>query len=319
MPLLSRLSFIQLCKETTQGTAASSSPIYIPVQDATGEELPHYVEDDSLANNASLIRGVYQGERDSTFTYNGFLYPDVVGYHMVSAGFSDSYSASGASSGTHTFRVPAAGTQPPSYTIGDFDNVAFRQWAGQVLDQWDVTLDGKGALKHTAKWLGWTSASASKPTPAWTAMNPYMGWQATATIGGIGVTRMISAGFTIKRSTEVIHTLGNTQNPYNVFAGPVDSRIKFQAVVEDYTDWNHLINNDQPTVVVTVTDTQASSGAGGIAPVLTFTSTSEAFVKGVLNRKGKYMVLDVDITSIQNATDVGPLTVTQKDNHTSTY
>lgn len=300
MPLLSRLSYVMLQKEGTQGTAASSGNKYfIPVQDAQGEELPHYVNDDSLANNASLIRGVYQGERDSTFTYNGFLYPEIVGPHMVAMGFADTLSAST----THTFKVPSAGTQPPSYTINDYDVVANRQWAGMVADQLDWTFDAKGGVKQTFKWLGWTSASSASSAPSWPTTNPFLGWQTSVTVGGVATTRFVSAGVTIKRSTEVIHTLGNTQNPYNVFAGPVEANLKIQAIVENYTEWNQLINNTQPAIVLTATSTTGSSS------VLTITSTSTAWTKATISRKGKYLVLDAEITGIQNSTDVGPMGV----------
>lgn len=300
MPLLSRLSYVMLQKEGTQGTAASSGNSYfIPVQDAQGEELPHYVNDDSLANNASLIRGVYQGERDSTFTYNGFLYPEIVGPHLVACGFADTLSAST----THTFKVPAAGTQPPSYTINDYDVVANRKWAGMVMDQLDWTFDARGGVKQTTKWLGWTSASSASSTPAWPTTVPFLGWQTAVSVGGVSTTRFLSAGVTIKRSTEVIHTLGNTQNPYNVFAGPVEANLKIQAIVENYTEWNQLINNTQPSIVLT------ASSVSGSSSLLTITSTSTAWTKATISRKGKYLVLDAEITGIQNATDVGPMGV----------
>lgn len=301
MPLLSRLSFIQLVKEVTQGTAASSSassvyPLYIPVQDAQGEELPHYVNDDSLVNNESLVRGVYQGERDSTFTYNGFLYPEAIGPHLQAAGFLDVFAVGS----SHTFKAVTSGASGGSFTIGDFDNVAFRQWAGQAFDQWDITIDAKGVIKHTAKWLGWTSASTSTPTASWPTNYPFLGWQTAVKVGGVSTGRIVSAGITIKRSTEVQHTLQNTQNPYAVFPGPLEVNYKISAVVENYTEWNQLINNTQPQVTFTCSSNQGS-GATFVA-----SSNTAAWTKATINRKGKYMMLDAELTAIQNSTDVGP-------------
>jgi hypothetical protein len=314
MPLLSRLSFIQLVKEVTQGTAASSSassvyPLYIPVQDAQGEELPHYITDDSLVNNASLVRGVFQGERDSTFTYNGFLYPEAIGAHLNAAGFFDVYG----SGSSHTFKASSSWAQPPSYTIGDYDVVAFRQWAGQVLDQYDITIDAKGGIKHTAKWLGWTSASTSAPAASWPTNNPFLGWQVAVTVGGVATARIVSAGITIKRNTEVIHTLNNTQNPANVFAGPIEVNYKLQATVDNYTEWNQLINNTQPGIKFTASSNQ---GAGS---TFTASSNTAAWTKATISRKGKYLILDAELTAIANATDVGPAQFSLTNIGTSAY
>jgi hypothetical protein len=127
-----------------------------------------------------------------------------------------------------------------------------------------------------------------------------MGWQVAVTVGGVATARIVSAGITIKRNTEVIHTLNNTQSPANVFAGPIEVNYKVQATVDNYTEWNQLINNTQPAIKFTASSNQGSGS--------TFVASSNtcAWTKATINRKGKYMMLDAELTAIANATDLGP-------------
>ena len=298
MALLSRLSHVSMGKETTQGTGVAPT-IYIPVTGVKPEDVPQYIRDESLFGNQSLVRGVYQGELDSTFDFDGLLYFEHLGSYLVGCGFVDTVTGSSAPY-THTFKLSASGAQPPTWSMTDYNTVEARRYPGCMVDQFDLTLDAKGAIKYAMKMKGWPSASAATPVPTFPATAAALGWETKCSIGGASSARVVSAGLSVKRSTEQIHTFNNTQNPYQVFAGPFDSSYKAKALFENNTDWNHLNANDQLPFVLTVT-----APGGGNNPVLTMTSTIGAWVKAPIDRSQKYMQVDVDILNVYNATDGG--------------
>lgn len=86
---LSRNAWVGLGKETTIGTPVNPT-IWLPVEpNVKGVDIPQYVEDKSLFGSRAAVRGLYQGEKDATFDFGGFLFPDHVGTLMVAAGLAD--------------------------------------------------------------------------------------------------------------------------------------------------------------------------------------------------------------------------------------
>ena len=302
-----QLSYIGLGKETTEGTAVAPT-LYLPVTAPKPEDVVDYQMDEALDNNPSRVRGVYQGVKDSIFDYDVLMYPEVIGMHLVSAGWLDTIS--GAGPYLHTFKIPAAGTQPTPVTITDYDIFELRQYPGSKIDQLDITLDAKAITKMVAKWKGWPSVASGTATFAAPASLALQGWQATTTIGAVLAPRLVSAGITIKRSVEPIHTINATQNPNTVFATDAEAQIKVKALFNDDTELNHMLNNDQVAYVQTWT-------SGAI--VLTMTATKAAWKKATVDRSGKYLMLDADIECVGNATDGGPLAFTLSNSVTPGY
>lgn len=304
-PILSRLIWVGLGKETTQGTPVAPT-IFIPVSTATKPtDTPDYIDDDSLVGSAGKIRGTYQGILRTGVSLDGFAFPDSIGSLLVAAGLADTVSGT-TPNFTHTFKLPVAGTQPPSWTIVVWEggvNAQARQYPGQVLDTLDITLDIKGAVKWAAKFMGWPSSLVTKPSPTFPTTAPWLSWQAALTIGGTANPKPVSGKISIKRSSEYVDTMANVQTPYNVFADAMEAAWALKMLMTDEVDWTHAISNDQPAVVLSLT--APSSG-----PVLTFTSTKGAWKKAPPDFSGKKVMLDADITSITNATDVGPIAAT---------
>ena len=141
----------------------------------------------------------------------------------------------------------------------------------------------------------------AKPTPTWATTIPLMGWEVAPTIASVANAKMISAAFSSKRSTEAPHTLNNTRNPYNVFAGPVEASWKLKMIALDEVDWLHLTANDQPALSLVVT-----SPYGSPAPILTFTHAAAAWVKAPMDLTQKWVQLDADVTGFWNSGDGGP-------------
>jgi hypothetical protein len=298
--LQSGLAFVGLGKETVQGTAVPAT-IYVPVDKSSlkAMDVPAYVEDDSLDGNIGKIRGGYQGELKSTVDWTGMAYPDLVGNWLVAAGLADTIS--GAGPYTHAFKVPAAGTVPPSYTITVYNVAETRQYPGCMLDQVEWTIDAKGAVKVALKWLGWPSTTTTKPTPTWPAIAPWQGWQASLSIGGSANAKVLSGKIAIQRTPTDIRTMANVQAPYNIFPDAISATEKWKFAFLDTVDWTHIMSNDQPAVVATLT-------APSAGPVLVLTSTKTLWKAAPVDFSNPYVeVGDADITCITNATDIGPI------------
>jgi hypothetical protein len=78
-----------LGKEVTQGTAVTATlfpPVATSVKPA---DTPTYVDDDSIVANRSKIRESYQGPIDSDVSYDGFWFPEVIGFHTIAMGLLD--------------------------------------------------------------------------------------------------------------------------------------------------------------------------------------------------------------------------------------
>ena len=299
--LLSHLTWVGIAKEVTQGTPISPT-IWVPCTVFKPDDVPMYVDDDSMAGNSTRVRGVYLGEQDSTIAMDGLLYPEIVGPLLVATGYADVIT--GAGPYLHTFKIPAAGTQPPSYTFTYYSGVGAanaRQYPGCVMDQLDIIWDAKGVAKYTSIWKGWPSVTIAKPTPAFATTTPLMGWEVAPTVGGSANAKMISASMTTKRSTTAAHTLNNTRSPYNVFAGEVEAAWKIKMIALDEVDWLHIINNDQPALQLV-----ATSPYGGTPPILTFIHGAAAWVKAPMDLTQKWVELDADITGFYNTADAGP-------------
>src|SRR5437764_8905162 len=111
MPLLAQTTYIRYAKETVQGTPVAAT-LDIPVTKHSGADSPTYIKDQSMVNNIGKVRGIYQGVWDSEFSFDGHLYPEVIGPLLVHCGLADTVSgtAPGAATALSTSCTSAAAT-----------------------------------------------------------------------------------------------------------------------------------------------------------------------------------------------------------------
>lgn len=76
---LSRLSYIAVAKEVTQG-AYLAPTFFLPNIKADAEDLYVPLRDESYRNNDTGLQGLYQGPGDSTFDFDLHSYPDALPY-----------------------------------------------------------------------------------------------------------------------------------------------------------------------------------------------------------------------------------------------
>lgn len=76
---LSRLSYIALAEEVTQGIYLAPT-FFLPNIKADAEDLYVPLRDESYRNNDTGLQGLYQGPGDSTFDFDLHAYPDAIPY-----------------------------------------------------------------------------------------------------------------------------------------------------------------------------------------------------------------------------------------------
>lgn len=79
MTVLSRLGYIGIAKESTQGTYAAPT-FYIPNTKVDAEDVYVPLRDESYRNNDTGLQGLYQGPGDSIFDFDLHSYPDALPY-----------------------------------------------------------------------------------------------------------------------------------------------------------------------------------------------------------------------------------------------
>lgn len=306
----SALSHVGLIKEVTLGSYLAPT-LFLPTDGPVAPvDVFERVEDESYDANRTKLRGVYDGIHDGGLSWAGHLYPEVPGPLLRGLGFTDTIS--GAGPYLHTLKLPAAGTQPPSYSITDYDTVEARGWPGAMIDTLGLKGDMNGSIKYDVKWKGFPSAAQSTPTPTFASVPPWLGWNAQLSLAGTPSTKVLSWELSFAQEVDTIHTLANVQTPLTTFAGSLTGDGKFRAIYDATTEIARYRGNTQVAVAIVLTHPTAPN-------VLTFTATVGAYITGKTDRGGKYATLDLEWKGVYNATDAGPLQVTLSNSVSTAY
>ncbi|MDI3341828.1 MAG: phage tail tube protein, partial [Sphaerobacter sp.] len=233
--------------------------------------------------------------------FDGDFFPDVPPYLLLGILGKDTVTGTGPY--THSFALLTTGL-PPSFTLSDYNGYEERQFAGMRVEQLDLKYSLDGALEYSAKLLGKKSATATTTTPTFGTVPPFLAWQCAVTIGGVSVPRVAGWDMTLQRKSEVLFAANNSQDPRDIFVGPLQVTGKMTAYFEDNTELTHFLSNDQPAVVITLTQDANTQ--------MTITMSKCAFSKAAVNRSKDYVMLDMEFEAVHNPTDNGPCTVAVK-------
>lgn len=298
-------SYVGIAKETTKGTAVTPTD-YIPVVASSLKPVdiidPLY--DDGLRGSNVKNYNYIPGRVRSTFDFGGQVFPDTIGYAI--AGVLGDVATTGASAPyTHTISlensaVAGADSQPTSFTLTDFYSAAVRAYPGIQVHDFSLKFNADGMLEYDAKATGWASASASTPTPSFSTVLPTPVWQGTVTIGGSTISNTISGNLDMKRPVTPVYGIAATQNPYQVFVGPLEVTGKFTFVMEADTELTRFLTNTQPAIVL-----NWAYGTGSTAVQLQATLTKGAYVAAAIERGADLVEISVDVNALGNTTDAG--------------
>jgi hypothetical protein len=298
-------SYLGIAKEVTKGTAVAPTD-FIPVMasklkpvDVIGD-----LYDQGLRGSLVKDYAYIQGRVNSTFDFGGPVFADTFGY-MV-AGLLGSDTVTGASAPyTHTISLKnatatGADAQPTSFTLTDYYAANVRAYAGIQIHDLSLKTTSDGLLDYDAKGTGWESAAASTPTPSFSTVLPIPTWIGTVSIGGSTVANSIDGEITMTRSVTPIFGISNTQNPYQIFVGALETKGKLRFVMENDTELTRFLTNTQPAIVL-----NWAQGAGASATQVQCTLTKGAYTAATIDRGKDYVEIEVEINAQGNTTDVG--------------
>lgn len=298
-------SYLGIAKETTKGTAVTPTD-FLPVMGSSLKPVdvidPLY--DEGLRGSLVKNYNYLPGRTRSTYDFSGSVFADTVGYAI--AGLLGDVTTTGASAPfTHTISlensaVAAADAQPISYTLTDFYAAAVRAYPGCQFSDFTLKFNADGMLEYDAKTTGWASAAAATPTPSFSTILPTQVWKGTVSVGGSTVTNSVSGEISMKRPVTPIYGISSTQNPYNVFLGPLEVTGKLTFVMEADTELTRYLTNTQPAIVL-----NWAYGAGAAAVQIQCTLTKGAYVAAAIDRGSDFVQISVDINGQGNTTDAG--------------
>jgi hypothetical protein len=298
-------SYLGIAKEATKGTVVAPTD-FIPV--AKDNLKPVDVVDplyDTGLRGSNVVNYNYiQGRSRSTFDFGGAVFADTIGYSI--AGLLGSVATTGASAPyTHTISLENSLTsdvdvQPISYTLTDFYAVDVRSYPGCQFSDFSLKFNADGMLEYDAKTTGWASTTVSDPTPTFSTVLPTPVWRGTVSIGGASVATAMEGNIDMTRAATPIYGISNTQNPYQVFLGPLEVTGSIKFVMENDSQLLNFLNNSQPAIVL-----DWAYGSGATQVQISATITKGAYTAGVIERGDDFVSVTIELNGQANTTDAG--------------
>lgn len=298
-------SYLGIAKETTKGTPVTPTD-YIPVAVGTLKpvDIIDPLFDDGLRGSNVKHYNYVPGRTRSTVDFGGAVFADAIAWPIV--GVLGDVATTGASAPyTHTIALEnsatvAADAQPTSYTLTDFYAANVRAYPGCQFSDFTLKFNADGMLEYDTKTTGWASATASTPTPSFSTVLPTQVWQGTVTVGGSSISNAMTGEISMKRPVTPVYGISATQNPYNVFLGPLEVTGKITFLMEADTELTRFLTNTQPAIVL-----NWAYGAGATAVQIQATLTKGAYVAAAIDRGSDMVEISVDINALGNTTDAG--------------
>jgi Phage tail tube protein len=298
-------SYLGIAKEVTKGTPVAPTD-FIPVLASKLKPVdviaPLY--DEGLRGSLVKEYAYVQGRTNSTFDFGGPVFADTFAYSV--AGVLGSVTTTGASAPyTHTISIKnatavGADAQPTSFTLTDYYAANVRAYAGIQIQEVMLKFTNDGLLDYDAKGTGWQSTSASTPTPTFSTSLPVPSWIGTVSIGGTAIANSMEGEISMKRDVTPIFGIANTQNPYQVFLGALETTGKLKFVMENNDELTRYLTNTQPAIIL-----NWAQGSGASATQIQATLTKGAYTAAVIDRSKDFVEIDIDINAMGNTTDTG--------------
>jgi hypothetical protein len=298
-------SYLGIAKEVTRGTAVAPTDFIPVMKDALKPvDIVDPLYDTGLRGSNVLNYNYIPGRTRSTVDFGGAVFADTVGYAI--AGVLGSVATTGVSAPyTHTISLfnsltSGGDVQPISYTLTDFYAVDVRSYPGCQFSDFSLKFNADGMLEYDAKSTGFQSETVSDPTPTFSTVLPTPVWRGTVSIGGSAVSTAMTGNIDMKRPATPIYGISNTQDPYQVFLGPLEVTGKITFVMDNDSQLLNFLNNSQPALVF-----NWAYGAGASAVQIQATLTKGAYTTGVIERGEDFVQVSVDINAQSNTTDAG--------------
>ena len=332
MAFLVANSYLGLAKEATRGTTQTTAPgtaaqlQWIPVTSPQVTPTQVFLRDEALRGSPVMVYDQVQGVRHDEVDFKTYGYADSFPL-LVASILGGTDTVTGATSYTHTIPLlnsASTGSQPPSYSVLDFDGANWFLMNGAQAASLAMTFGAEAALDGTVKFIAnpYTSstsyptfAGASSPSITSEAMIP--AWDTTITISGTSIGYIQSGELTLDRKTAPIFTMGQ-QGPRVNFAGPLEVSGKFTAVVDTNADpfsttstysagnatgTAYGLFRSASSIPLVIKFTDPNDSSGGVNHSMQFTMSDVQF-HDVRRVRGKdYTEVEVNFTAQGNSTD----------------
>lgn len=298
-------SYLGIAKEVTKGTIVAPTD-FIPVakDSLKPQDIVDPLYDTGLRGSNVLNYAYIQGRTRSTVDFGGAVFADTIGYGI--AGLLGSVATTGASAPyTHTISLKNSLTsdvdvQPISYTLTDFYAVDVRSYPGCQFSDFSLKFNADGMLEYDTKTTGWASSTVSDPTPTFSTVLPTPVWRGTVNIGGTQVSTAMSGNIDMSRPVTPVYGISNTQNPYQVFLGPLEVTGKITFLMEADTELTRFLNNTQPAIVL-----NWSYGTGASLVQIQATISKGAYTAAMIERGEDFVQVSIDLNGQSTTTDAG--------------
>jgi hypothetical protein len=293
---------------------AKTPTIYIPVHTVTPKDTVTQLTDKGWRGSMVDAYDVQAGMIVGSVDFDGDVYLDSIGY-LLAGMFGDVVETGSSAPYTHTFAVLNSGQgQPVSQTLTDNYNAGIRAYAYAMYSELDFKFSPDALLTYSAKTTTFGSQVGTTPTPAFSSLEPLVGWSGAVQIGGSAYLEMTDAEINVKRTATAIKPITNSQQPSSIFVGPMNVEGKGTLIMEDDTYLNQYLTGAKTSL-----DFKFTQGTGSIEFHMSKTNISAADIQ-----RGKdYIELPISFKAFGNNTDVGasagygPLVVTLMNSVTS--
>jgi hypothetical protein len=298
-------SYLGIAKEATRGTAVAPTDFIPVMKDALKPvDIVDPLYDTGLRGSNVLNYNYIPGRTRSTVDFGGAVFADTVGYAI--AGVLGSVATTGVSAPfTHTISLfnsltSGGDVQPISYTLTDFYAVDVRSYPGCQFSDFSLKFNADGMLEYDAKSTGFQSETVSDPAPTFSTVLPTPVWRGTVSVAGSPISTAMTGHIDMTRPATPIYGISSTQDPYQVFLGPLEVTGKITFIMDNDTQLLNFLNNSQPALVF-----NWAYGTGATAVQIQATLTKGAYTTGVIERGEDFVQVTVDINAQSNTTDAG--------------
>lgn len=293
-------SYAGIAAETTRGTSVAAAT-FLPISSPQVTPDQKWLRDEGMRGSPGTLYGDQEGVRNDKYSHKGYAFPSQIqNLFRAILGSTDTVASVG-SLHSHTiglFNSASVGSQPPSYSLTDFDGQFAYILTGSQANKLVLDWKADGALEYTMDWVCNPFASVAPPTESYDGTLFVPGWNLAASIGAASITAIVDATVTIDRKTAAVFA-GGGQPPFQNFAGPCDVSGKGTAVVAS-TVFDYMTNSlaDNPEVLNLIW-----SLPGTTQPSVQLRMSQTQFKTPQKKRDKTYLEIDFTFDAELNTTD----------------
>jgi len=209
----------------------------------------------------------------------------------------------------------AYGSQPPTHTITDIDNLNYgtvntsgaRSYPSACVQTIDFTGNAEQLLSVKFTGNSWISAPASTaPTITVSTVVPVAAWQSQVYIGGTAPSNLVTTigdwAVNVKRTLQTYFNTQGIQNPYIIGRGQLDITGTLNVTTPaDETPLYWMLLNTQPLLQIVL-----DNGLSGTSHLkLVFRCSQASFVKSKPDRNAVLVGFQTSWSSVANSSDSG--------------